>query len=212
MARCSGGRPAAAVIGHCPGHADRVSQRTGRHRARAITGADARRRAGRRPRDERSSGARRAVPAASGHGRGPASRPIRLGRVQPEQRRGLTAGAAPGAGCSSDTSDHHGERDRHGPGRRLRQQRPGPAAGAPPAIVEQHRRAWPARRRRTRPAAAPASVSPRHQMPSTSSGQNVDAASAKASPTVSARPVAQRRAATARPAPRPRARRRPGSR
>ena len=35
------------------------------------------------------------------------------------------------------------------------------------------------------PAAAPRSVSPRHQMPSTSSGQNDDAATAKARPTTS---------------------------
>lgn len=33
------------------------------------------------------------------------------------------------------------------------------------------------------PAAAPRSVSPRHQMPSTSSGQKLDAATAKANPT-----------------------------
>ena len=39
------------------------------------------------------------------------------------------------------------------------------------------------------PAIAPASVSPRHQMPSTSSGQNVDAATAKASPTARATPT-----------------------
>src|SRR5579884_1951130 len=36
----------------------------------------------------------------------------------------------------------------------------------------------------TRPATAPTSVSPRHQMPSTSIGQKVDAATAKASDTV----------------------------
>src|SRR5690349_25086203 len=35
----------------------------------------------------------------------------------------------------------------------------------------------------TTPAAAPAAVSPRHQMPSTSSGQKLDAATANASPT-----------------------------
>ena len=38
----------------------------------------------------------------------------------------------------------------------------------------------------TRPAVAPTVESPRHQTPSTSSGQNVDAATAKARPTVSA--------------------------
>src|SRR5450631_1556934 len=37
-----------------------------------------------------------------------------------------------------------------------------------------------------RPAVAPAAVSPRHQIPSTSNGQNDDAATANASPTASA--------------------------
>ncbi len=41
----------------------------------------------------------------------------------------------------------------------------------------------------SRPARAPARVSPRHQIPSASNGKKVEAASAKASPTVSARLV-----------------------
>ena len=41
----------------------------------------------------------------------------------------------------------------------------------------------------TRPAVAPTVDSPRHQTPSTSSGQNVEAATAKARPTVSASPM-----------------------
>ncbi len=46
------------------------------------------------------------------------------------------------------------------------------------------------------PAIAPASVSRRHQMPSTSSGQNVDAATAKASPTARATPSPRRETAS----------------
>ena len=84
---------------------------------------------------------------------------------------------------------HRRERDRDAPGRRLGEQHA--AASRRPARRprEHHGAAGAEPAGRAGPASAPASVSPRHQMPSTSSGQKVEAATAKARPTDWATPT-----------------------
>ena len=87
------------------------------------------------------------------------------------------------AGREQRDDDHRGERQRHRPRGRLGEQGGDPArvlgratkvrTTAKPLVAPPT----------TSPAMAPTSVSRRHQMPSTSSGQNVEAATAKASPT-----------------------------
>ena len=73
--------------------------------------------------------------------------------------------------------------------------RPAGRAGRPASPVRRRRAGCRGRRRRTSspptsmPATAPTSVSRRHQMPSTISGQNVEAAKANASPTARATPT-----------------------
>ena len=78
--------------------------------------------------------------------------------------------------------DHQAEADRHGPRRGLAHQDAEPAVRAPGDASGRVRCRRTGLRRRS-PAIAPGAVSPRHQMPSISSGQNVDAASAKANVT-----------------------------
>ena len=114
----------------------------------------------------------------------PAVEVERLRGVQADHGRATPAGTC--AGWPARDHDH----------RRTRAAPSTPPAGpaAPPAsrsstapvIVTQHGGAGQRRRRRRARPAAPVVVSPRHQMPSTSSGQNVDAATANASPTASA--------------------------
>ena len=85
--------------------------------------------------------------------------------------RATPGGTRPGVRQRHD--DHGGERDRDRPRRGLGQQR------AEPARPAARRRSSPSPRRRrsppptSSPASAPGTVSRRHQMPSTSSGQNV---------------------------------------
>ena len=85
------------------------------------------------------------------------------------------------AGGATRHHHHHGERQRHGPRRRLTEQRAEPPAGASPNIVAR----MPAEAHRHRPAGRPGApgAEARHQMPSTSSGQNDEAAMANAQPT-----------------------------
>ena len=80
-------------------------------------------------------------------------------------------------------ADHDGERARHRPGRRLGEQGLPASRGRRARAASQRPPRATSRPPATRPAAAPGAVSPRHQMPSTSSGQNVEAATAKARPT-----------------------------
>ena len=93
-----------------------------------------------------------------------------------------TSAGHPSAG-QQRADDHHDERQRHRPGGRLADQLRRPAGQRRAEHGDQH--GAPSRRRR-RPGSRrprPMSVSPRHQMPSTSSGQKLDAATANASPT-----------------------------
>src|ERR1041384_4200133 len=71
-------------------------------------------------------------------------------------------GPAPAAGCATSGSSQPDG----GPANTVHST--APAAAPPPVTI---------------PAAAPADVNPRHQMPSTSSGQKLDAATANARPT-----------------------------
>ena len=132
---------------------------------------------------------------------------LRCGWSAPSGRGTAPSGRAPGPrGCAAgpssgrcrgararawpaDTIDRDDEGDRHRPGGRLGQQGAGPARRARRRTRSPGRRSSRALPPATQPGHRAHGGQPRHQMPSTSSGQNVEAATAKARPTVSARPT-----------------------
>ena len=110
---------------------------------------------------------------------------------------------APASGVASDPSTMTANDGRHAPGGRLGEQRAGPAGRArrPSTVISTARPDSPPPI--ISPAAAPTGVSPRHQIPSTSSGQNVDAATANARPTTVDSPASRPAAPAAAARPRP---------